>query len=372
MARPRAAAPIQDRASFREIRYSNCWEDAAVACAALEPLAGARCLSIASAGDNTLSLLARGARDVVAVDLSAAQLALLELKMAAFRTLGHADLVAFLGAREASPDLGRMKAYVRIRKWMGPNARRFWDERPGRIARGVLHGGRLEGYFRAFRRLALPLVHSRRTVAALLKPKSPEDRARFHSEVWDGWRWRALVRLFFSRFAMGLGRHPEFLRHVGGPVGDRFLERARRALSDLPAHDNPYLTYILTGEFGPALPDYLRPENYEAIREGITRLRLWHGPVEDVLEALPERRIDAFNLSDVPEYLDVDAYRALRAAVGRAAAPGARVAYWNLLVPRKRPAAAEDRLHEEAPQGRELHARAGTFFYDAFVVEVAR
>ena len=369
---PPGAGPIQDRASFREIRYANCWEDAAVVCAALEPLDGARCLSIASAGDNTLSLVARGARDVVAVDVSAAQLALLELKMAAFRTLDHPDLLAFLGAREASPDLSRLKAYAKVRRWMGPNARGFWDERPGRIARGVLHGGRLERYFRAFRRLALPLAHSRGTVAALLEPKALADRARFHSEVWDGWRWRALVRLFFSRPVMGLGRDREFLRHVEGPVAERILERARRALADQPAHDNPYLTYILTGKFGPALPDYLRPEHHEPIREGIARLRLWHGPVEGALEALPQGRWDAFNLSDVPEYMDARAYRELRSAVGRAAAPGARVAYWNLLVPRRRSADSEDPLREQASQGRELHARARTFFYDALVVEVAR
>jgi len=72
-------APIQARATFRELRHANCWEDASLVAEALEPLDGACGLSIASAGDSTLSLVARGARDVWAVDVSAPQLALVEV-----------------------------------------------------------------------------------------------------------------------------------------------------------------------------------------------------------------------------------------------------------------------------------------------------
>ena len=62
-------------ADFSLIRYAQCWEDADVLLAALDPSPGAVCLSIASAGDNTLALLARSPARVVAVDLNTAQLA---------------------------------------------------------------------------------------------------------------------------------------------------------------------------------------------------------------------------------------------------------------------------------------------------------
>ena len=42
---------------------------------ALAPLAGARCLSIASGGDNTFSILARRPASVLAIDVNPAQLA---------------------------------------------------------------------------------------------------------------------------------------------------------------------------------------------------------------------------------------------------------------------------------------------------------
>ena len=74
---------LEDSVSFHFIRYANCWEDADVLCEALQPRKGMRILSIASAGDNSLALLAEGA-EVVAADLSIAQLACLELRRRSF------------------------------------------------------------------------------------------------------------------------------------------------------------------------------------------------------------------------------------------------------------------------------------------------
>ena len=59
-------------------------------------------------------------------------------------------------------------------------------------------------------------------------------------------------------------------------------------------------------------------------------------------------------------------------SVRHAAAPGARVAYWNLLASRRRPDRMGDWLEERQLTARVLHARARTFFYGALVLEVVR
>ena len=51
-----------------------------------------------------------------------------------------------------------------------------------------------------------------------------------------------------------------------GDVAGRLLHRAEYAVTVLPTHDNPYLEYILTGNFSQALPHYLRPEHFQDIR----------------------------------------------------------------------------------------------------------
>ena len=366
----RSDAPIQDRATFAGLRYSNCWEDAEVLIRGLAPVAGARCLSIASAGDNSFSLLARGAALVIAVDLSPAQIALVALKVAAFRCLDHPQLLAFLGVRAADD---RRAVYGALRPHLDAASRVFWDGHVREIEAGVIHAGRLETYFRLFRRFALPLVHRRAVVAALLAPRSRDERARFYGKSWDTWRWRAVCRAFFSRPVMGrLGRDPEFFRHARGPVAARILDRARHALTALSTDDNPYLRYILTGEFGDALPDYLRPDLHDAIREGLDRLDLRLGPVEAVLANLPSRSIDAFNLSDVAEYMDVGSYHRLLERIRPVAAPGARLAYWNLLAVRGRPATMAEWLEERDEEAWRLHGQARAFFYQRLVLEVAR
>ena len=367
---PTASAPIQERTTFTRLRYANCWEDARVVVRALAPVDGACCLSIASGGDNTFSLLAHGAARVLAVDLSPAQIALVALKAAAFRGLDHGALLAFLGVRTAG---NRRAVYASLRPRLDAASRAYWDGHLAGIDAGVIHAGRLEAYFRLFRRVALPLVHGRAVVEAALAPRMPDERERFYRDVWNTWRWRALCRVFFSRGAMGrLGRDPEFFRHARGPVAARILDRARDAFTLLPTHDNPYLRYILTGTFGAALPDYLLPARHDAIRERLSRLELRVAPVEVALAALPPRSIDGFNLSDVAEYMDLGTYHRLLVAIRRVAAPGARLAYWNLLATRSRPAAMSEWLETREEEATRLHGEARAFFYERLVLEVAR
>ena len=77
---------IDNHARFDFIRYANCWEDADILVEALQPAPGKRLVSIASAGDNTLSLLSGAPEKVVAIDLNPVQLACLELRCVAIRS----------------------------------------------------------------------------------------------------------------------------------------------------------------------------------------------------------------------------------------------------------------------------------------------
>jgi S-adenosylmethionine-diacylglycerol 3-amino-3-carboxypropyl transferase len=73
-------------ADFTAVRYAQVWEDADVLLAGLDIQPGNVCVSIASAGDNALALLTKDPSRVIALDLSPAQLACLELRVAAYKT----------------------------------------------------------------------------------------------------------------------------------------------------------------------------------------------------------------------------------------------------------------------------------------------
>ena len=356
------------RADFRSLlRYAQCWEDADILVAALEVRAGHTCLSIASAGENTLSLLAAGPERVIAVDLNPAQLAALELRVAAFRELSHPDILALIGSR---PHGDRGALYARCRAQLSRGAREFWDGRPDDVRGGVGAGGKFEKYFGLFRRRVLPLVHRQSTIRALLEPRDRPARQRFYEERWNTLAWRLMFRAFFSELVLGrLGRDPAFFQHAECSVAEHLLARVRHALVELDPADNPYLEWILTGAHAHALPHALREEQYDAIRANLDRLELHCAPIEDVAAVLDGAKLDRANLSNVFEYVTADHARALLDRIAGVSAAGARLAYWNMIVPRRGAVYLPHRLRPLTELSRALFARDKAFFYRDFIVE---
>lgn len=367
MARTTAAADISSRAAFSRIRYAQCWEDADVLLDALDIQPGDTCLSIGSAGDNSLSLLTRDPARVVAVDVSAPQIACLELRVAAYRSLDHAGLLELVGSR---PSDRRQALYARCRPALSAGSREFWDRQPGAVDAGIGSAGKFERYFETFRLRVLPLVCTRRRVERLLQGGTPEQRRDFYDREWDTTRWRLMFRLFFSRPVLGrMGRDPEFFRYVERDVAGAILARTRHALTELDPAGNPYVHWILTGRHGAALPHALRPEHFDLIRARLDRLE-WHRlPLERYLASCPDGSIARFNLSDIFEYLSPQDYERLLERLVRAGRPGGRLAYWNMLVERRRPETLAPRLRPLETLARELHARDKAFFYGALVIE---
>ena len=355
------------RADFSAIRYAQCWEDADALVAALDPQPHHVCLSIASAGDNALALLSRGPARVIAVDLNPAQLACLELRVAAYRDLEHAELLELIGSR---PSPCRAELYQRCRSQLSVAARAFWDSHGDEVERGIGSAGKFERYFALFRARVLPLVHSRNRVKRLLAGGPPGKREEFYSREWDTWRWRLLFKIFFSRFVMGrFGRDPAFFRYVEGSVAERILGRTRYALTALDPAANPYLQWVLTGAHVTALPFALRPENFDAIRRNLDRLEWSLGSIEQLLESKPDLRVDRFNLSDIFEYMSPENYERLLQRLVDAARPGTRFAYWNMLAPRTRPETMAGCVRPLDELAKRLFAQEKAWFYSRFVVE---
>ncbi len=358
---------IEQRASFDFVRYANCWEDAELLLGAAS-LDGARCLSICSAGDNSLSLLAANPSEVVAFDLNPAQIALGELKRAAMRALGYEEFLAFLGFRES--DCREATYRARIAPLIPVAAQEYFEAHLADVRDGVIHRGKFESYFHIFSRRVLPLVHSRRTVRRLLQDKTPEERRSFYHGTWNNFRFKTALRLFFSRTVMGrLGRDPEFFRHVApGSIRHALAGRTAYALTELPTHDNPYLHYILAGTFGDALPYFARRENFDAIRANLGSIRFVLGKLSDlVADARPP--FDFMNLSDIFEYMDEALFAETARTIHDCAATGTRVAYYNMLVPRLLPRALPGGFKRLDTLSDNLFAQNRAFFYGSLHVD---
>jgi S-adenosylmethionine-diacylglycerol 3-amino-3-carboxypropyl transferase len=359
-------AEISAKARFDLIRYAQLWEDADVLLLGLGAAPGATLVSICSAGDNALAMLTLDPARIVVVDLSAAQIACLRARIAAFRTLDHAAFLELIGSR---PSARRSGLLNRVIAALEPEQRPFWEDLRDSVVRYGMGGvGKFERYFRIFRRVLLPLVHGRRTIDEVFAPKSEGDRLRFLDERWNSWRWRLLLKVFFSRTVMGrLGRDPAFFDHVGASVSDHVACRVRHAVVDLDPSQNPYLHWILKGDHNAALPFAWRAENYATIRDRLDRLDIRQCALESLVT--DGIRADGFNLSDIFEYMDVASFARLYGDLLAAANPGARLVYWNMLAPRRMPEAHAHwvrRRQDIEAQGRAMDK---AFFYSDFVVE---
>lgn len=356
---------IQEKAAFNFIRYASVWEDADILCEALKPSCqGGRILSIASSGDNALALLTLDPTEIIAADLNPAQLSCVELRIAAFRHLSHAELLAFLGVTHSD---FRLKTYQTLRQDLSDRAKEFWDIHPAAIQNGIIHAGKFEKYLRFFGTQILPWIHNKSQRDALLKMRPLHEQALFYHEQWDTVGWRLFFKIFFSKTFMGwFGRDPAFFDHVQGSVSAKILSRTKHALTQLPTYNNPYLVYILTGNYSEqALPCYLRAENKDIITSRLDRLSLFEGPAQDAGTG----KFDGFNLSDIFEYMSREQFEKCYQLLLSRANPNARIAYWNMLVPRSVPESLKSKVIPLETISSALHFHDKAWFYQAFIVD---
>ncbi len=353
---------------FEDVLYAQCWEDPAVDRIALEISPADTVFSITSGGCNVLAFLLDNPRKVIALDINPYQNYLLDLKMAAFRTLGYEDLLGFLGVREC---FKRMELYERVRSELRKCSKIYWDTQADKIKQGIIHCGRYEKYM-ALLRTAVTRLMGFQLIQKFFVTEDTLTRAELFQKEWENRRWQLITRILLSRRMMSLLFDKRFFTYVDGDFsfGDHFSGRVRKALVDLPPQHNPFLSYILRGKFDEgALPLYLRAENYPIIRSRLDRITLVFDSCERYFAGLPDSCISKFNFTNIFEWMGEEAFERLLRETCRIGRDGSILTYRNLLVPRERPPRLATRLQPLRSIARRLHARDLSFIYNTYVVE---
>lgn len=352
---------IHCRPVFERLLFAQCFEDPELDRHALRIETSHAVLCVTSGGCNVLALLLDEPARLTALDMNPAQNAMLELKIEGIRHLDYGDYLELLGVR---PSARRIELYRRLPPIP------FWNAHPDMIERGVLGEGRFERYLGLFRRI-LRLLQGRRNLEALVEPRDRAAREHFYETVWNTPQWRAFFRLFFSRVVLGrLGLDPQFFTFVEGidSFGETFLERARRALVELPVHQNYFVSQILFGSYREALPAYLEPDNFEKLRRLVDRVEIVTEEAERYLCRQPDNSLDRINFSNIFEWIEPPVFERLLQEVVRVCRPAARISYRNLLVKRERPASLAKLIRPDAIAN-ELLLQDRAFVYSSFVVE---
>jgi S-adenosylmethionine-diacylglycerol 3-amino-3-carboxypropyl transferase len=331
---------VFDAIYSRSLVYNTCWEDPAVDRLALALQPQDRMLVIASAGCNVLDYALVAPACIHAVDANPRQTALLELKLAGIRHLEFEDFFAVFGDGRHPGFAFLYRAALRNR--LPPFARDYWDRHghwfweadprnsfyyhglSGMVARG----------FRAYLGLRPGL---RAAIEALLEARTLEDQReiyerRVQPQLWGrALNWALSRQITMSMLGVPHPQKKEVERQHENGVAGFVRETVDCVFRSLPLWTNYFWTLYLRGRYAAdCCPEYLRPENFAALKGGLAeRIEVHTCTVTKFLQGTRER-ISRFVLLDHMDWMSSYHPQALAEewdAISERATPDARVIF---------------------------------------------
>jgi len=372
---------------FQRFVYNQIWEDPSVDLAALRIDATSRVVTIASGGCNVLNYLLAGPKSITAIDLNPAHIALTRLKLAAAAHLD--DHETFFRLFGTADDRANRTIYDDVlRPHLDPATRAFWERRTFTGKRRIdfladgLYRHAVLGRFIGFLHRVAALTGRR--PARLLLARTLEEQARLFDEVlaplFDMRMFRALCRLPVMSYSLGIppAQFGLLRGQADGNLAGLFRERVRRLACDFPIAENYFAwqgfgrTYDV--ENRQALPDYLREENFDALRAGVDRVETQVASMTDYLATQLPASLDRYVLLDAQDWMNADQLTRLWRQIDHTARTGARVIFRTAaresLLEAKLPRALLKPWHYERALSEELLARDRSAIYGGFHVYV--
>ena len=360
-----------ERMVFSGIVFNMSWEDPEMDRRAFNLTSDDTVISISSAGCNPLNFLCQGPKKLISIDGNPAQNAILELKLAAIRTLDHATFFDIFAARNPSVITAVYRG--KLRPHLSPRSQRFWDENLWMAARGLYNFGRMGMFCRILRRFLSMLGIKQKHVDALFELRSLEEQRQWYltfaaPKLWGPWSRRFVM---FRPLLYLSGVHPEQYRLVNGrhDMYEYVKERVEYALTQVPIYDNYFLSQAVTGRFrGNRVPPYLLAENFETLRSGLDRVVVVNGWLGPFLDTQPAGSITKFNLLDIFDWMTPAMFEGTLKSVLRAAAPGATMIYRSGSYALDPPASILEHVERHDELARQLFASDRSATYGSFYI----
>lgn len=295
------------------IRCGSSWDDAAYACKLLRLKQEERALVATAGGEEALALAAAGVDRVVYAHPDPAEVAVLDLKLAA-APLAHARFRTLLGLEPGDAE----GIYEELRSSLPETSRAFWDSHRELLRRGVHQGGRVETYLQRFRHTVLPRVHDEAAIEAIRSAPDADSLERRYDSQWDGLPWRLAVRGYFSR------RWNEGAVRSGGAV----LASLRRATVHHGVASNPYVQWLYGDEHSrrQVLPEPLTEDGHASWADRVQHIHTHCADPTDIVGSAEPRSFTAYIVSAASGAIP-DGPRFLATAV-QASMPRARMVWW--------------------------------------------
>jgi S-adenosylmethionine-diacylglycerol 3-amino-3-carboxypropyl transferase len=288
-------------------------------------------LCITGSGARSLDLLVDSPHKIISIDLNKAQNLLLELKIAAFKSLDYQEFSAFIGLIDSKE---RLHLYQKLMPFLSEEARKYWQTNSTLIKNGVLYCGTWERFLAVMQKLSIvrkPLVER------LMNAENLAEQQAIWQNEWDNWLWRSYLKVISNRFLW-----VNIIREPGAKIIEKDFDVYRymkQRMDFMASHflmkTNHYANLIFKSRYSEncILPHHLQAENFDLIKKNIHKIEIITASLTDYLPMI-ENQITAFSLSDFSSYTPKDAYKTIWEGIIKAAKPNAKFCERYFLVKR--------------------------------------
>lgn len=332
---------------FDAFVYNQIWEDPRVDLQALQLNENSRVLTISSGGCNALNYLLAEPSKITAVDLNRHHIYLLNLKLAALLYLpGFDDFFAFFGFGRHEKNTENYRKFIAPK--LDPETRKFWETNSllGRFTHGrridfFEKGGLYEhsrnGYFlRVFHKFSEILgCRTGEIVKARTLEEQKELYAKFIEPFFESFFIKAIGRLPVTLFGLGIPpqQYEEMKKDLdeNGTIIDVYRERARKLAVEYPIYENYFAWQAFARKYDTenrrAVPEYLKPENYEKLKKNASKIEPKVASVTGEILSNAPGSFDRFVFLDAQDWMNREALTELWRAIREKSRTGARIIF---------------------------------------------
>lgn len=281
----------------KNLIYNACWEDPRLDRVALNLGPDDTVLMITSAGCNVLDYALLEPRHIYAVDVNFRQNALLELKLAGIKALEFNDFFSMFG--DGALTNYRTIYQQKLRALLSPTAQAYWDRRISYFSgegwqSTFYYHGTSGAFARMAKTYAKHIAGAQESLEALCSAQSLEEQREIYHRT-------ALRQVFFKRYVRWILSQDTTLSLIGVPRQQRkqveqdypggiaqFMEDCADAVfTRIPFWDNYFWQVYIRGTYTPSCcPEYLKAENFERLKAGLTdRISIHTCTLTDFLNA---------------------------------------------------------------------------------------
>ncbi len=310
------------------IRYSIVWEDYQSLYDGLNISNNDSLLIITSAGCNVLNALLKNPKHIYAVDINDYQNKLLSFKLKLYANSSFEIYSSLLGTTNyysCEDALKMCKDFLDEKEYLD------WSDFFKKHPVGLLCSGQLEQYIHSF--FEQLDAKEKELLAKVFESTNIEEQVKQFQILESTTKFKSKFKVHYSNENLSKGRDPKLFKYADEKGDSAFYHRLYNYVSKHLLRDSFYMHFFFYGLKSmrkELLPPCYREENFNIIKNNISKISLHTDDVLDFLKSNSTLNINKASLSNIFEYTSIEDFEiSIKVLKNESAIES--IVFWNLL-----------------------------------------